>query len=567
MKNTILIYGLIVLIILSQILCITPVVHAEKTLVVYAPESIAEQEQFTVTIKDTDGFTIFGVNVSFANTYNITGGTGTATFTAPSVDTDTEYQITATKPTYQTGTGNITVLNASGPDTILGELQIFLGFTHVPEETDFQIRILSGGNLAHNTTILFNNQEYLVADGVLILSTPLVDRDTNFSIRAQKPHYQEGIAWIKVTNNETEPTRNQLQITAPSSVTEGKLFQVNITANNTPIHEATVLFMGSPHITDPDGRVFLTAPLIEENTIYPISASKNTYEGTTTYIWVLNQEEPSNNNSWIYGVITSNQQIPIKDAIVCAQQTGEPTETCTTTDEEGKYVLSISPGYYQVTVRKQPYMTTAAHDILVQQNTAYELIFKLVSTNDSDHDKQYLIDYAITQIKNDGNVFGEIRVQDSENHFITQTQTYDNTSRINITSATNHSLSITINGSQNLSGDILIIRFDPLTLENIQNISVEYDHALINEVTIDELLNAENTMGAIWASVAIPESQGNTSLYVLLKVTLSTHTIAISSISEAIPEGLMPFTEITIISAIIIVCFAAIIMFRKNKEP
>jgi parallel beta-helix repeat protein len=74
---------------------------------------INENTEFTVTIKTNGGTSIEGASVTFNSITQITDANGQTTFTAPSVSTNTQYQITAIKIGYTGDSATITIKNVA----------------------------------------------------------------------------------------------------------------------------------------------------------------------------------------------------------------------------------------------------------------------------------------------------------------------------------------------------------------------------------------------------------------------------------------------------------------------
>ncbi len=78
-----------------------------------------------------------------------------------------------------------------------------------------------------------------------------------------------------------------LNITAPSEVNEGELFNVFVTSIGGPVVPlATVEFNDELKLTDSDGRAYFIAPLVGEDTYYEITATKDGYTSDTETVLV-----------------------------------------------------------------------------------------------------------------------------------------------------------------------------------------------------------------------------------------------------------------------------------------
>jgi parallel beta-helix repeat protein len=80
-------------------------------LTITASSQVNEANQFTVTVKTQGETSVQDASVSFNNQTSPTDSNGQVTFTAPSVDTDTSYTITATKTGYTSASTTILVKN------------------------------------------------------------------------------------------------------------------------------------------------------------------------------------------------------------------------------------------------------------------------------------------------------------------------------------------------------------------------------------------------------------------------------------------------------------------------
>jgi len=72
-------------------------------------------------------------------------------------------------------------------------------------------------------------------------------------------------------------------------VDEGKTFNVTVkTLGGTPVYNALVNFSGTITTTDDNGEAVLTAPMVQEDTVYPIIATKSGYTSDNDTILVKN---------------------------------------------------------------------------------------------------------------------------------------------------------------------------------------------------------------------------------------------------------------------------------------
>ena len=136
-------------------------------------------------------------------------------------------------------------------------------------------------------------QSYTNESGIVNFTAPNVDNDTEYMIKATKDGYETAYETI-IVKERGPPTLIQLDVIAlPSPVTEESIFTVTVKEESTGfvVVGADVLFDGHIQQTNANGRVTFTAPEVEENTSYPITATHDNALGSTTII-VLNSPEP-----------------------------------------------------------------------------------------------------------------------------------------------------------------------------------------------------------------------------------------------------------------------------------
>ncbi|HID25980.1 MAG TPA: hypothetical protein EYP23_05930 [Thermoplasmata archaeon] len=136
--------------------------------------------------------------------------------------------------------------------------------------------------------IIFNGENYYVNYSnpdtypICILTAPQVDKDTQMYITANKEGYEIAQQEITILN------RKQLQI-LPSHVSVEGEGQINIMVmdeENTPLPGVKVTFKiqgGESYdaTTDQHGKVSFSAPSVEKDTTFFITASKESYESAT----------------------------------------------------------------------------------------------------------------------------------------------------------------------------------------------------------------------------------------------------------------------------------------------
>ena len=196
----------------------------------------------------------------------------------------------------------------------------------VEEGELFNLEIKSDGNPIENVTIIFNEISYLTNIDSVSLEAPYVEYDTSFSIIASKEGYLSDEKTILVTNSE-QFALPKLIITAPSEAEEGSIFNLFVNAEGSPIRDVNVMFNGNSYLTGINGNVSLQAPLVDDNSLYTINASKSNYLSDEVSI-LITDSTPSvmpnliiNSQSTVieensFQVMVTSNDLPIKDATI-----------------------------------------------------------------------------------------------------------------------------------------------------------------------------------------------------------------------------------------------------------
>jgi hypothetical protein len=127
---------------------------------------VNEGMDFTVTVTDKDtGLAVAGVDVAFNGEIPTTDSTGTVTFTAPDVTSDSTLGIIVTAEGYPEATASIKVI-------YVPKLDISVDETVVAEST-FEVTVSRDGNALIGATVTFEGKTYKTkASGVVTLTAP-----------------------------------------------------------------------------------------------------------------------------------------------------------------------------------------------------------------------------------------------------------------------------------------------------------------------------------------------------------------------------------------------------------
>jgi len=346
-----------------------------------------------------------------------------------------------------------------------------------------------------------------------------------------------------------------------------------MTADGVPVSNVTVVFNEKSFTTDTNGYLTLEAPLVSQTAIYYLSASKEGYRTGSASLSVLNQpsdnppEDQGTTEGTICGYVTTVTSQPIDAAEVCiilSNSNNEIINQCTLSNHTGYYNISVAPGTYAMKASKIGYLTATVPSVIVQKNVQTTVNFTLENITEL-MGEQYLIDYAMKKIVEQGWISGAISVQypEEQQQILTEVSLYKTPVSVMINTATAEQLVFSVNGSEAVHRAILTVRFGPGTLEDMNNVTILYDNESISWVSFDEIFHSDNTTTARWSSVLAIDGEGQEILYCIISAPLSTHTITISSLQHIVEEvgGLMVilfYLGIAVVAAVAFIGFGEI---------
>jgi hypothetical protein len=202
-----------------------------NSLILYVPSEVIEGERFEARVTDIIDNPIENAIIScpIFPTYTFhTNRDGIALLTAPNVDEDTTYDLTARKDGYQSGVTKIRVNdNASLPE----EQLVIIVTSSVVEGESFTITVTANGAPIENVEIEFNGETYYTrSDGTAAIMAPEVIQDTNYLITASKTDYLPNTIWIAVLNEEI-------------IVAEGWIYGIVTNSTGSPLEDVSVCVM------------------------------------------------------------------------------------------------------------------------------------------------------------------------------------------------------------------------------------------------------------------------------------------------------------------------------------
>ena len=216
------------------------------------------------------------------------------------------------------------IITDGGSVSCLPELEINAP-TLVYEENSFEVTITSGGFPVEDATINFNSDSYqTLINGKVTIIAPGVGSDTVFDLSVSKTDYISNSTQITVKNNESDgdgspepspPTQESLYISSPSTSNEGESFDITVSCDSGPISGAEVSFNDNNYLTDIQGIVSLTAPQVDENTSYQITAAKTDYQSATAEILIIDTDQDDNITNSYIEILYPNGGENLKDEV------------------------------------------------------------------------------------------------------------------------------------------------------------------------------------------------------------------------------------------------------------
>jgi len=524
--------------------------------------SVIENEDFEVLVT-SEGTPINNVKIEFDNKVYYTDASGSVTITAPMVDGNSSYKIYANKTGYVYDSVQITVINV--PPEEYAQLEISASDS-VNEEEFFQVTIKADGTPVEAATVLFAGGSYLTdGNGIVNLFAPLVDSNTVYSIDASKTGYISAKSSI-IVYDESSEVQPLLSISAPLSVDEGEVFQIKITADDSFIEDAEVVFAGNSYKSDSLGHVTITAPLIDGTKGYTIQVSKTGYISNSVSILVIDVPEPQHDpdsellDGWVYGQVyetAGDLLTPIKNVKIClllSESNNVIKNRCVLTDDDGQFIISISSGMYTVQASKNGYNSVSVLNTQVESNLGKELNFnlqKISTTADST-----LTDYTIENEKKSGSIGAEIDIEDEE----TKVDIYNDKVNVEVSSIEKEKnqdkITVVVSAVDEIGGTKLIFYLGQI---DDRAIKIEYDGVALTETTDILSFFSVDNKGEQYAIF----SSGEENIAVVNVPHFSEHEISIYLIS---PAEVVRYTNFVVIISAIIIALAAAFMLRKGKE-
>ncbi|MEM0467107.1 MAG: carboxypeptidase-like regulatory domain-containing protein [Candidatus Thermoplasmatota archaeon] len=362
---------------------------------------------------------------------------------------------------------------------------------------------------------------------------------------------------LVIVSDKTLPKKLDISVNPPTGIIEQTSFYVLITADGLPVEQAMITFAGNIYRTASNGIAELTAPSIEDNTLFTLSASYPGYKTGSTTILVIAKHQATT-NAWIFGLISSaTNGAPIQGATICISPNDleqEKTKRCTITDSYGQYYFVVIPDVdYSITVEKFGY-ETIQNRIIVLPNQAveYSASLKLLNTPNSISSSQEALEKVISLQIETGKIGGQILLEPHAQDI----QIYNDAIRItSLDYAPGESYSFHVHAEEGTPVSVFAIRVSPGTLD-LSSVSINVDGEDIEYVGFNELFDTEQA--PTWTMIKTYDSKGLETGYVLIKICFSEHVVTIFSYVQKVIEWLtLPLA----IGIYVLVCFLGISAF------
>jgi parallel beta-helix repeat protein len=296
------------------------VLNHNSSLQIEAPAVVWEKSWFTVHVT-SDGIPVSNAQVSWLDfgTSFYTGSDGAALVQAPTIYNSTNFTydtLIAEKTGYLPDSQSVFIWNNKNLhlDTP----------TVVDEDKWFMVTVTDEGLPIANARVFWEISGISFYTGpngtalVQALSVPPGSNVTHDWLIAEKQGYSSYAVYITICKNASR----LLEIHSPDSVYESTYFTVYITADTTPIPNATIRFMNQTYITNSNGSadVFANGVLYDKYEL--LTVSKSGYENSSKQILVLNKKlmqvtgpDEIYENEWFTIHVSSDGQ-PIANASI-----------------------------------------------------------------------------------------------------------------------------------------------------------------------------------------------------------------------------------------------------------
>ena len=409
-----------------------------------------------------------------------------------------------------------TTLSITFSEPISPDLTIVAPST-AQEGQSFVIAALVHDIPQREVSITFDGTTYTTNErGQVTVQAPGVDQDNLYTITAAKQGYTGSQQEILIVDT-SDPTIPHLEIQSPTQVDEKAQFTVTILHEDTQelVADVLVVFQEEEQYTSTVGTVQYTAPTVDVDTSVEITATKEGYYPTSTFITIKNQDEQQ--TGIIQGVVLNQEGTPLHRAQLCFSPQQQRVQTCIFSNETGGFTATLDADEYTITVTKLGYQPYIEQDVLVEPGEHLHFIITMDAVEHSSElsmdSSDYLIQYGILEglisatVSSDGQVF---HFDDADIDIII------------VSSGDDGLVEATVSSTQDEPA-VLVFELPPSS----SDIVVTYDGDTLQEVTISQIY-VQSKEGACYACVP-----GVDSTKILVGIPhFSTHTITIRQLVD-----------------------------------
>ncbi len=347
---------------------------------------------------------------------------------------------------------------------------------------------------------------------------------------------------ISIEEEQSKLDLKSLEINSPLSIMEENYFSVIIKAEGELIEDVKVSFNDQQKYTNKQGSVTILSPIVENDNTFAITATKTGYLPAIETIIVKNKKE-TKSEGIVYGTIFCDGS-PLKSVEITISNENE--NWIYYSDLQGRYVITLAVGNYQLSVKKEGY-EEKFEDIQILENNAIGIDFNLEINQDSNiqdnsEDSNQIIDYVINQKIKEKVIGAKISVLKND-----ETVTYYSEDiYVTLNSIEENEINFLIGSEEEIEGKFIIVNIGKGSLSDLNNIVLKFDGEEISEFSnIEEFFSLDDDQQKGWMRVLTTEG-----LYIFIRVPhFSEHTISISSFVETFfsPIAILFYTIICLI--------------------
>jgi hypothetical protein len=267
--------------------------HASNLFISVIPSEVQEGGVVSVKVTNDVGIGVSDVSIWLGSDMidETTDSEGIINFYSPSVFIDTQFYIYAIKSGFNFAQSFLTVRKSN-----TDQQKLYVQFPSFVNESEiFSVVVID----EYNTTIadvlvVFNSEkQYTNEQGEVYFYAPAVSVSSYFCFEVSKAGYVPGVFSIEIISDQSqnESASRKLQISLQPTIFEKQTFVVTIRNGlGYVISNAQVSFRGITLQTDFRGQVVFSAPEVDWDEIYMISATKAGYTSASANVIIKNVE-------------------------------------------------------------------------------------------------------------------------------------------------------------------------------------------------------------------------------------------------------------------------------------